>query len=157
MISIKIIIMNLLTAEFTFATHQDHLSHETSVSTQSYRRIDFSHRIWNLISSQNTEEVSIAKNTPNLGIVECGVACHKKSECGGILYDNSSRSCVMKSVIRRRLGINLWYLIFFKFACLGNLTIAPQPQDTIGPYVKSERLSSCLEYGGDKKYVCRQN
>ena len=43
----------------------------------------------------------------------------------------------------------------FKFACLGNLTISPQPQDTIGPYVKSERLSSCsgYEYGGDKKYA----
>ena len=111
MIFTKVIFMTFLTAKFIFASHQEHLSQETSVSTQSYRRIDFSHRIWNLISSQNTEEVSIAKNTPNLGIVECGVACHKKSECGGILYDNSSRSCVMKSVTRRRLSLNLQYLI----------------------------------------------
>ena len=150
--------MTFLTAKFIFASHQEHLSQETSVSTQSYRRIDFSHRIWNLISSQNTEEVSIAKNTPNLGIVECGLACHKKSDCGGILYDNSSRSCVMKSVTRRRLKFKSPIFDCFKFACLGNLTISPQPQDTIGPYVKSERLSSCsgYEYGGDKKYASRQ-
>ena len=69
-----------------------------SMTGQSYRKINFPLQIWNLISSSKSEEVTIAPNAQSRGIIECGVTCQIKSDCGGFLYDKTSGSCTMKSV-----------------------------------------------------------
>ena len=69
-----------------------------TVKGQSYRRINFTFNIWNLISSKKTENVTIVNDGLDSGTIECGVACHVKSECGGFVYDKKSGSCSMKRV-----------------------------------------------------------
>ena len=70
-----------------------------TVSVQSYQKIDLQVQVWNLFSSDKTEEVTIVPRALNSGTMECGLACHKDQECGGFLYDKSSGSCTMKLVI----------------------------------------------------------
>ena len=70
-----------------------------SISTQSYQKINFPLKVWNLFSSSKTEEVTIAAaDGPRSGIIECGVACHTNSDCGGFLYEQTTRICSMKLV-----------------------------------------------------------
>ena len=68
------------------------------VSVQSWRKIDFPLKVWNLFSSKKTEEVTIVSPALSTGNIECGVACHRNPECGGFIYDKTSGSCSMKSV-----------------------------------------------------------
>ena len=74
------------------------LASKSVVSTQSWRKVDFPLKIWNLFSTNQTEEVTIAPCAQGEGTIKCGVACHKNPDCGGFLYDKASGSCVMKSV-----------------------------------------------------------
>ena len=74
------------------------LASKSVVSTQSWRKIDFPLKIWNLFSTNKTEEVTIAPCAQGEGPIKCGVACHKNPDCGGFLYDKASGSCAMKSV-----------------------------------------------------------
>ena len=74
------------------------LASRSLVSTQSWRKTDFPLKVWNLFSTKNTEEVTIAPNAQREGIIDCGVACHRNPDCGGILYDKTTGSCEMKLV-----------------------------------------------------------
>ena len=82
----------------------------SSISTQSYRKINFPLKVWNLFSSSKTEEVTIAADGLRSGIIECGVACHKKSDCGGFSYEQTSRACSMKLVKTQNVNSKLYVL-----------------------------------------------
>ena len=91
------------------------LASRSLVSTQSWRKTDFPLKVWNLFSTKNTEEVTIAPNAQREGIIDCGVACHKNPDCGGILYEKSSGSCAMKSVNNHylcNLSLMKYWLVF---------------------------------------------
>ena len=88
------IIQMVLSSCLTLSASQS----SNSVSIQSYRKIDFQVQVWNLFSSDKTEEVTIVPHALNSGTIECGVACHKDPECGGFLYDKTAGSCTMKLV-----------------------------------------------------------
>ena len=71
-----------------------------TLSGQKYRKIDFPLQVWNLLSSDKTEEVTIEPDALNSGTVECGVACHMNHDCGGFVFDKKSGSCSMKQVTK---------------------------------------------------------
>ena len=101
-----------------------------TVSGQNYRKIDFPLQVWNLFSSDKTEEVTIVPDALNSGTIECGVACHINPDCGGFLFDKTSGSCTMK-----------------QFLCLLNLVTPSEDQDSVAVYVKTERFAPCLGIG----------
>ena len=74
------------------------LQDESKVSGQSYRKVDVPLDNWNAFSLDKTKEITIVTDSPRSGIIECGVACHINSKCGGFLYDKTSGKCVMKLV-----------------------------------------------------------
>lgn len=84
----QFVLFNCLTGSL-FASHD---------SVQSWRKIDFPLKVWNLFSSKKTEEVTFVTHALSTGNIECGVECHKNHECGGFLYDKTSGSCSMKLV-----------------------------------------------------------
>ena len=88
----QIILLSCLIV-FSFASQSSN-----TISGQSYRRIDFPLQVWNLFSSEKTEELKIVPDALNSGAVECGVACHMNHDCGGFVYDKASGSCSMKQV-----------------------------------------------------------
>ena len=57
------------------------MASKSVVSTQSWRKIDFPLKIWNLFSTNKTEEVTIAPCAQGEGPIKCGVACHKNPDC----------------------------------------------------------------------------
>ena len=65
-------------------------------SGQKFRKIDFPLQVWNLLSSDKTEEVTIEPDELNSGTIECGVACHMNHDCGGFVYDKKTGSCFLK-------------------------------------------------------------
>ena len=69
-----------------------------TVSGQSWKKIDFPLQVWNLFSSDQTEEVTIVSNALSSGTIRCGVACQINPDCGGFLFDKASGSCSMKHV-----------------------------------------------------------
>ena len=81
----------------------------STFSTQSYRKINFPLKVWNLFSSSKTEEVTIAADGLRSGIIECGVACLTNSDCGGFFYDQTSRACSMKLVKTQNANFR-WYV-----------------------------------------------
>lgn len=87
-----------------------------SMTGQSYRKVNFPLQVWNLISSSKTEEVTIAQNSQKEGIIECGVACQIKSDCGGFLYDKTSGGCTMKSVKSICISIDLIWFVYICFS-----------------------------------------
>ena len=91
----QFVLFNFLTGSL-FASHE--IKDGSLVSVQSWRKIDFPLKVWNLFSSKKTEEVTIVTDKQSTGNIECGVACHKNPECGGFLYDKTSGSCSMKLV-----------------------------------------------------------
>ena len=78
---------------FSFASQSSN-----TISGQSYRRIDFPLQVWDLFSSEKTEEWKIVPDALNSGTVECGVACHMNHDCGGFVFDKASEICSMKQV-----------------------------------------------------------
>ena len=90
----------------SFASHSS--SSISTFSTQSYRKINFPLKVWNLFSSSKTEEVTIAADGLRSGIIECGVACHTNSDCGGFSYDQTSRACSMKLVKTQNVYFRLY-------------------------------------------------
>ena len=82
----------------TFANLDPSSPATETVQAQNYRKIDFPLNVWNQISSEKTEEVTIVNDKLNSGTIECGVACQIKSECGGFVYNKTSGSCSMKWV-----------------------------------------------------------
>ena len=106
----------------------------SSMTGQSYRKVNFPLQVWNLISSRKTEEVTIAPNSQKEGIIECGVACQIKSDCGGFLYDKTSGGCTMKSVKSICISIELYInccLCFSQFMCLLNLSPSSDVQSSV--------------------------
>ena len=87
-----------------------------SMTGQSYRKVNFPLQVWNLISSSKTEEVTIALNSQKEGIIECGVTCQIKSDCGGFLYDKTSGGCTMKSVKSICISIDLIWFVYICFS-----------------------------------------
>ena len=129
-----------------------------SMTGQSYRKINFPLQVWNLVSSSKTEEVSIAPNSLKEGIMECGVACNIKSDCGGFLYDKTSGGCTMKSVKNICISIELFWFVLSnvflqQFLCLLKLTTPSDVQSSVGVYVKTERFAPCLGLG---KLDCKE-
>ena len=116
-----------------------------TVSGQNYRKIDFPLQVWNLFSSDKTEEVTIVPDALNSGTIECGVACHINPDCGGFLFDKSSGSCSMKQVTEKL--IILTYIFVQQFLCLLNLQTPSEDQDSVAIYVKTERFAPCLGHG----------
>ena len=68
------------------------------VTGQNYRKFDFPLEVWNRLSSDKTEGVTIVSDRISSGTIRCGVSCQNNPECGGFLYDKTSGSCTMKSV-----------------------------------------------------------
>ena len=129
-----------------------------SMTGQSYRKINFPLQVWNQISSSKTEEVSIAPNSQQEGIMECGVACNIKSDCGGFHYDKTSGGCTMKSVKNICISIELFWFVLSnvflqQFLCLLKLTTPSDVQSSVGVYVKTERFAPCLGLG---KLDCKE-
>ena len=141
----QILFLSCLTVSFASQS-------SNSMTGQSYRKINFPLQVWNLISSSKTEEVSIAPNSQQKGIMECGVACNIKSDCGGFLYDKTSGECTMKSVKNICISIELFWFVLSnvflqQFLCLLKLTTPSDVQSSVGVYVKTERFAPCLGLG----------
>ena len=137
---------------FSWVVSQSPLLQVSSMTGKSYRKINFPLQVWNLISSSKTEEVSIAPNSQQEGIMECGVACNIKSDCGGFLYDKTSGECTMKSVKNICISIELFWFVLsnvflHQFLCLLKLTTSSDVQSSVGVYVKTERFAPCLGLG----------
>ena len=69
----------------------------TQASALNFNKVDLPLSVWSSIA--NSEEVTIARRGLSSGLVECGLACHQNSKCGGFLYDKDTGSCEMKMVI----------------------------------------------------------
>ena len=95
----------------------------SSISSQSYRKINFPLKVWNLFSSSKTEEVTIAADGLRSGIIECGVACHTKSDCGGFFYDQTSRACSMKLVKTQN--------VYFRLYVTHSVFVSTKPVDSL--------------------------
>ena len=69
------------------------LASKSVVSTQSWRKVDFPLKIWNLFSTNQTEEVTIAPCAQGEGTIKCGVACHKNPVWGVPLWQRFRKLC----------------------------------------------------------------
>ena len=137
----QIVFLSCLTVS-SFASQSSH-----TVSGQSYRKIDFPLEVWNLLSSDQTEEVTIVSNALSSGTIRCGVACHMNHDCGGFLYDKVSGSCSMKQALKNLNKYFLKFVFVEQFLCLLNLFTPTEAKDSVAVYVKTERFAPCLGLG----------